>query len=750
MNLRLRRRDTAGGEDAAALRASRLRDAGLLMAEYELVRTDGRVLAPSDVVREPFRLHDEVCALKREAAARNLHVPSELAALVDRLPTHYRSVGVRVYNPKKAAWKLQLVWAVQLALCAFLVLFFFATLATYWPHIEAQGIDNFAFAYFIDTLLIQAFACEFREILSVVVFNFLMRELLLLFCCLRCSADFRGEGEDAFLTKLARARARKGLARGMTRQLSTLIFGMGKSTFVEEDLLGDEGEAALGEALREAAADHAVVASQLRGAQRTWRLAHPLGEEAQLARLHLDQETPHWRDRRAHRVWRRLRAIEVEALPGASELHAVLDALLAPILPAPITLAAAKPPPPPMAPPPPPPPEEEAPPRRLSLGAVVAQAVRGGASARSSARSDGDDAPRSPPLHSSSKALLREARRQASAACLAELGASEAGADDEAPPPDVAPPPLAVTTRSRSWDLPAGYPPAAGAEADVSRIDMASLELASPHWSAQASAGGARHSSVNEGGGSAEALPAAVSRPLARKLSEMRTAPHEEVDEPAAEVGASAVGGGAGAEAEAAPAEVKAPREAAVEPEKEAAPAAEGSPPLLKPPPVRRVSLVVPAAGATKARPRGAAAGFAARLRRSSAKSSAPRGRTFKAPTTPRSERVGDAPEALPMPGRAVETAGSLLPLARALHFEHPLELEEEAAAQRQRHLCFKLLATWEELAELQEQHLFWTSERLHANPAARLKGLIHAIVGSRRAADGAAPTSDEVSIEIV
>ena len=269
MNLRLRRRDTAGGEDAAALRASRLRDAGLLMAEYELVRTDGRVLAPSDVVREPFRLHDEVCALKREAAARNLHVPSELAALVDRLPTHYRSVGVRVYNPKKAAWKLQLVWAVQLALCAFLVLFFFATLATYWPHIEAQGIDNFAFAYFIDTLLIQAFACEFREILSVVVFNFLMRELLLLFCCLRCSADFRGEGEDASLTKLARARARKGLARGMTRQLSTLIFGMGKSTFVEEDLLGDEGEAALGEALREAAADHAVVASQLRGAQRT-------------------------------------------------------------------------------------------------------------------------------------------------------------------------------------------------------------------------------------------------------------------------------------------------------------------------------------------------------------------------------------------------------------------------------------------------------------------------------------------------
>ena len=74
------------------------------------------------------------------------------------------------------------------------------------------------------------------------------------------------------------------------------------------------------------AAAATVVASQLRGAQRTWRLAHPLGEEAQLARLHLDQETPHWRDRRAHRVWRRLRAIEVEALPGASELHAVLDA----------------------------------------------------------------------------------------------------------------------------------------------------------------------------------------------------------------------------------------------------------------------------------------------------------------------------------------------------------------------------------------------------------------------------------------
>ena len=134
-------------------------------------------------------------------------------------------------------------------------------------------------------------------------------------------------------------------------------------------------------------------------------------------------------------------------------------------------------------------------------------------------------------------------------------------------------------------------------------------------------------------------------------------------------------------EAEAAPAEVKAPREAAVEPEKEAAPAAEGSPPLLKPPPVRRVSLVVPAAGATKARPRGAAAGFAARLRRSSAKSSAPRGRTFKAPATPaqraRGRRPGGAADARAGGG----DGGVLLPLARALHFEHPLELEEEARA---------------------------------------------------------------------
>ena len=42
-------------------------------------------------------------------------------AVVSRLPTHYRSAGVRVYNPLKPQWKLQLAWALQLGLCAFLV-----------------------------------------------------------------------------------------------------------------------------------------------------------------------------------------------------------------------------------------------------------------------------------------------------------------------------------------------------------------------------------------------------------------------------------------------------------------------------------------------------------------------------------------------------------------------------------------------------------------------------------------------------
>ena len=50
--------------------------------------------------------------------------------MVRSLPPHYRSVGVRVYNPAKASWKLQVVWAVMVLICAVLVFVFFATLAT--------------------------------------------------------------------------------------------------------------------------------------------------------------------------------------------------------------------------------------------------------------------------------------------------------------------------------------------------------------------------------------------------------------------------------------------------------------------------------------------------------------------------------------------------------------------------------------------------------------------------------------------
>ena len=481
MNLRLRRRDTAGGEDAAALRASRLRDAGLLMAEYELVRTDGRVLAPSDVVREPFRLHDEVCALKREAAARNLHVSSELAALVDRLPTHYRSVGVRVYNPKKAAWKLQLVWAVQLALCAFLVLFFCNVGNLLAAHRGAGDRQLQRLAYFIDTLLIQAFACEFREILSVVVFNFFdaRAAAALLLPPLLGRLPRRGRGRLPHEAR-PRARAAAGARDDAAAVDAHLVRVMGKSTFVEEDLLGDEGEAAIGEALREAAADHAVVASQLRGAQRTWRLAHPLGE-AQLARLHLDQgdactgatAAPTARGAAS-------RAIEVERAPRRFELHAVLDAHHAPILPGAHHPRRRMPPPPPMAPPPPPPPPEE----ESAAPAFARRRRRAGGARRGERALERPQRRRRWPRRGRRRCTRR--RRRAARGAAAGVGGVprpsaglEAGADDEATPPDVAPPPVAVPTRSRSRESAGGYPPAVG-HGGGRRIDMASLELASP------------------------------------------------------------------------------------------------------------------------------------------------------------------------------------------------------------------------------------------------------------------------------
>ena len=139
---------------------------------------------------------------------------------MSRLPTHYRSAGVRVYNPLKPQWKLQLAWALQLSLCAFLVLFFFSTLSTYWEHISKGGVDEFVYAYLVETLVIQAFACEFRELFSAIIWNLLVREFLMLVFCLRCRKDTLGsstelppEAKEA-LTRLGAARARHGMARG--------------------------------------------------------------------------------------------------------------------------------------------------------------------------------------------------------------------------------------------------------------------------------------------------------------------------------------------------------------------------------------------------------------------------------------------------------------------------------------------------------------------------------------------------------
>ena len=69
------------------------------------------------------------------------------------------------------------------------MLFFFSTLSTYWEHISAGGVDEFVYAYLVETLVIQAFACEFREVFSAIIWNLLVREFLMLVFCLRCRKD---------------------------------------------------------------------------------------------------------------------------------------------------------------------------------------------------------------------------------------------------------------------------------------------------------------------------------------------------------------------------------------------------------------------------------------------------------------------------------------------------------------------------------------------------------------------------------
>ena len=44
--------------------------------------------------------------------------------------------------------------------------------------VERLGVDRFVDAYLVQTLLIQAFACEFREIFNLVVANFVVHATL--------------------------------------------------------------------------------------------------------------------------------------------------------------------------------------------------------------------------------------------------------------------------------------------------------------------------------------------------------------------------------------------------------------------------------------------------------------------------------------------------------------------------------------------------------------------------------------------
>jgi hypothetical protein len=100
MNLRLMRRGARAANEPMHV-GGRYNTSTTLLAEYELVRTDGRVLVPEDIVHEPLALHDEIGKLKRAARKKRIDPIGELHGFVSRLPRKYHSVGVRVYNPTK-------------------------------------------------------------------------------------------------------------------------------------------------------------------------------------------------------------------------------------------------------------------------------------------------------------------------------------------------------------------------------------------------------------------------------------------------------------------------------------------------------------------------------------------------------------------------------------------------------------------------------------------------------------------------
>jgi len=313
MNMRLTKRTGGGKDEPQMYVGGRYNTSTGLFAEYELVRTDGRVLEPDDIIHEPFALHDEIGKLKRAARKKRVDPVSELHGFVTRLPRKYQSVGVRVYNPTKPKWKMQLVWMVMIGFCAFFVLLFLSTLATYWPHIEEVGVDVFVDAYLVQTLLIQAFACEFREMFNIVFANFVVSELLLLLCCLRCastdeqerlglkkSGERHGSGHNHNAVEAANARsARSGNARGLERMLSrqaTLsdLVGLADAPLIDPRLLEPDAERLLFEQLRAAISRHAIAISKMRGAKRTRRLRRSGSRAALEGRLEKLVDEPEW------------------------------------------------------------------------------------------------------------------------------------------------------------------------------------------------------------------------------------------------------------------------------------------------------------------------------------------------------------------------------------------------------------------------------------------------------------------------
>ena len=199
-------------------------------------------------------------------------------------------------------------------------------------------MDEFVYAYLVETLVIQAFACEFREIFSSLIWNVLVREFLSLVFCLRCRATgglsatggLQPEAEAA-LTRLGAARARHGMARGAVtggRRLTHIasLTNLGLHALVrapERLLLTEEAEEALREELADAESVHAVAAARLRSLARSWRLQHLVGAERAEARLALEQGATAWARKRTWRLWQHVRALP-SGEAGTAQLQQVV------------------------------------------------------------------------------------------------------------------------------------------------------------------------------------------------------------------------------------------------------------------------------------------------------------------------------------------------------------------------------------------------------------------------------------------